>query len=112
MEGWPHYKNKAPPGIEVRMVLENLKQRSGLLRDWLLAEVIVISHAPVDDSVLLPLHRAFGVFALRIGYLLEHRVVGRPPCQDLIEYFELLLQHRGRSLEELHLVLGLQLDVI
>src|SRR5258708_17703847 len=95
-----------------RMVPETLKRESGLLRGRLLAEVVVIGHRPAHDGVLFPLYRALGEFALRRDDLLEHGIVRRALRHNLVEHFELLLQHRDRGLVELHLVLGLQLDVV
>src|SRR3989344_7436967 len=69
---------------------------SGLLRSRLLAEVMVIGHAPAELRVELPAHRALGVLALRFDDLLEQRV-RRPILRaDPVEDIELFLPHRVR----------------
>src|SRR5216683_116975 len=67
-----------------RMVLPRVRLPSGLLAAGrFLPEVIVVSHARTHLSVEEPAHRALGVFFLRFGDLLPHRVLGRLLLVDL-----------------------------
>src|SRR5437762_8280361 len=76
------------------------------------AEVVLVGHAPANVGVEVPLHRALGERLLRLGDLLEQRVVRRLLVGDLVIDLELLLEHVVRCLVDPDLVLGLQLDVV
>src|ERR1022692_1862858 len=105
-------QNEAPSRTGSRMVPESVtKQGSGLLPGRL-AEVMVVRHGPADDDVLFPLHRALGELLLRVDDFLEQGIAYGLLGNDLVVEFELLLQDRGRRLVELHLVHGLQRDVV
>src|SRR6266513_5495666 len=106
----PDGSKKTPSGAAGWCLLED--PLSGLLRGRFPAEVVVIGHAPVDVGIEVPAHCALGVFALRRDNFLPHRVLRRLLGVHLIEHLKLLLQYRVRRLVELHLVLGLQLDVV
>src|SRR5215475_13143020 len=79
-------------------------------RAW--AEVVVVRHFPVRDVVLFPLRGALGEGELRGDDLLEERIARDVFLRDLIVELELTLENRIRSFIELHLVLGLQRDVV
>src|SRR3569832_1340573 len=79
--------------------------QSGLLGvRFLRCEDMRVSHATVDDDVLLPLHRALGELLLRLDDLLHERRA-HLLVDDLVVDFELLLQDRSGRLVELDLVL-------
>src|ERR1700694_2411141 len=85
---------------------------SGLLRGPFWPEVVIERHLAVDDGVLFPLRRPPGKRDLRFDDFLEQRIVRRFFLDDLVVDLELRLENGVRRLVELHLVLGLQLDVV
>src|ERR1700674_77422 len=71
-------KDEAPSGSKARMVPGSLTLGSGLLPGFgVLAELVVVGHAPVDDDVLFPLHRALGELLLGLDDLREHGIARR-----------------------------------
>src|SRR6266567_3746687 len=75
-------------------------------------EVMRERHPAIDDSILFPLRRALRKGKLRLDDLLEQRVLRRLLPDHVVVDLELPLQYRIRSLVELHVILGLQLDVV
>src|SRR6267378_5158369 len=74
-----------------RMVLPRVRSPSGLLGGRSLAEVVVVGHALADLGIEIPAHRPLGIFFLRFGDLLPHRVLRRLLLVDLVKDLELLL---------------------
>src|SRR5712664_2335528 len=95
-----------------RTVLCRFNMPLGLLRGPFWPEVVVERHLAVDDGVLFPLRRPAGKRDLRFDDFLEQRICRRVLLHDVIEDLKLPFEDCIRRLVELHLVLGLQLDVV
>src|SRR6266849_2109404 len=95
-----------------RTVLCPFNMPSGLLRGPFWPEVVIERHLAVYDGVLFPLRRPPGKRDLRFDDFLEQRIFRRFFLDDLVINLELRLENGVRRLVELHLVLGLQLDVV
>src|SRR5262249_3196327 len=95
-----------------RMMLYQFSIASGPKRLCVRSEVAVERHAPVDNRVLFPARDTFRVVVLRQHDLLEDRAFLCLLLDDVVVKLKLLGQDRVRRLVELHVVLGLQLDVV
>src|SRR5262245_46304366 len=97
--------------VTCRMVLCQFRSSSDRLLG-VRSPVMVEHHLSAHNGVLFPLRRPLCKRELGFDDLLEQRIFRRFLLCHLVEYFELLFEDRVGRLVELHIVLGLQLDVV